>query len=88
MLCYCSLTRVSSMSYLTTDYMCIHHATCNSVRSGGGIGDILEPDALLKPSGWRTAFEMSFYLVVVVFLLNAIFGIIFDTFGHLRDGMC
>jgi heme/copper-type cytochrome/quinol oxidase subunit 3 len=28
---------------------------------------------------------MSFYLVVVVFLLNAIFGIIFDTFGHLRD---
>jgi hypothetical protein len=58
----------------------------HSVRSGGGIGDILEPDELHKPSGWRTIFEMSFYLVVVVFLLNAIFGIIFDTFGHLRDG--
>jgi hypothetical protein len=58
----------------------------NRVRSGGGIGDILEPDEIHKPSGWRTVFEMSFYLVVVVFLLNAIFGIIFDTFGHLRDG--
>lgn len=56
------------------------------MRSGGGIGDILEPDELHKLSGWRTTFEMSFYLVVVVFLLNAIFGIIFDTFGHLRDG--
>ena len=57
-----------------------------SVRSGGGIGDILEPDEHMRPSGWRTVFEMSFYLVVVVFLLNVIFGIIFDTFGHLRDG--
>lgn len=58
----------------------------HSVRSGGGIGDILEPDAAEEPRGWRTAFEMSFFLLVVVFLLNAIFGIIFDTFGHLRDG--
>lgn len=57
-----------------------------SVRSGGGIGDILEPDSEEEPRGWRTAFEMSFFLLVVVFLLNAIFGIIFDTFGHLRDG--
>lgn len=71
------------VQYVYTMYsICGNH----SVRSGGGIGDILEPDELHKPSGWRTAFEMSFYLVVVVFLLNAIFGIIFDTFGHLRDG--
>lgn len=56
------------------------------MRSGGGIGDILEPDTAQEPRGWRTAFEMSFFLLVVVFLLNAIFGIIFDTFGHLRDG--
>ncbi|KAI8350362.1 hypothetical protein BD560DRAFT_229371 [Blakeslea trispora] len=64
---------------------CFVTVLSHGVRSGGGIGDILEPDELLKPSGWRTVFEMSFYLVVVVFLLNAIFGIIFDTFGHLRD---
>ena len=62
--------------------------TVHSVRSGGGIGDILEPDSAPEPRGWRTAFEMSFFLLVVVFLLNAIFGIIFDTFGHLRDGKC
>ncbi|KAL0145319.1 hypothetical protein V8B55DRAFT_1460552 [Mucor lusitanicus] len=64
---------------------CFVTVLSHGVRSGGGIGDILEPDEMHKPSGWRTAFEMSFYLVVVVFLLNAIFGIIFDTFGHLRD---
>ncbi|KAI7903144.1 uncharacterized protein BX663DRAFT_507611 [Cokeromyces recurvatus] len=64
---------------------CFITVLSHGVRSGGGIGDILEPSELHKPSGWRTVFEMSFYLVVVVFLLNAIFGIIFDTFGHLRD---
>ncbi|GAN04326.1 conserved hypothetical protein [Mucor ambiguus] len=64
---------------------CFVTVLSHGVRSGGGIGDILEPDEFHKPSGWRTMFEMSFYLVVVVFLLNAIFGIIFDTFGHLRD---
>ncbi|KAI8071483.1 hypothetical protein BC940DRAFT_345102 [Gongronella butleri] len=53
----------------------------------GGIGDVFtEADTHDDISrGWRIGFEMSFYLVVVVFLLNAIFGIIFDTFGHLRD---
>ncbi|ORX46527.1 hypothetical protein DM01DRAFT_321913 [Hesseltinella vesiculosa] len=53
----------------------------------GGIGDVfLESDGQDDVNrGWRIGFEMSFYLVVVVFLLNAIFGIIFDTFGHLRD---
>ncbi|KAI9318767.1 hypothetical protein BX666DRAFT_2026190 [Dichotomocladium elegans] len=64
---------------------CFVTVLSHGVRSGGGIGDILEPDAQEEPRGWRTAFEMSFFLLVVVFLLNAIFGIIFDTFGHLRD---
>ncbi|KAI8640399.1 hypothetical protein BD408DRAFT_419824, partial [Parasitella parasitica] len=31
--------------------------------------------------------DSHFNFVVVVFLWNAIFGIIFDTFGHLRDDM-
>ncbi|KAI8977223.1 hypothetical protein BDF20DRAFT_988226 [Mycotypha africana] len=64
---------------------CFVTVLSHGVRSGGGIGDILEPSEVEKPSAWRTIFEMSFYLVVVVFLLNAIFGIIFDTFGYLRD---
>ncbi|KAG0179979.1 hypothetical protein DFQ29_001424 [Apophysomyces sp. BC1021] len=64
---------------------CFITVLSHGVRSGGGIGDILEPDGAEEVRGWRIVFEMSFYLVVVVFLLNAIFGIIFDTFGHLRD---
>ncbi|KAF7730560.1 hypothetical protein EC973_001941 [Apophysomyces ossiformis] len=64
---------------------CFITVLSHGVRSGGGIGDILEPDVAEEVRGWRIVFEMSFYLVVVVFLLNAIFGIIFDTFGHLRD---
>lgn len=72
--------------HCSTLSQCFVTILSHGVRAGGGIGDILEPDDSVEPRGWRTAFEMSFFLLVVVFLLNAIFGIIFDTFGHLRDG--
>ncbi|RUP51637.1 hypothetical protein BC936DRAFT_146851 [Jimgerdemannia flammicorona] len=63
---------------------CFVTVLSHGVRAGGGIGDILEPPADGQPFGWRVLFEMSFFLIVVIFLLNVIFGIIFDTFGQLR----
>eukprot|EP00945_MAST-04E_sp_MAST-4E-sp1_P005254 g5254.t1 len=65
------------------------------VRSGGGIGDVLaEPsldDADIKTAGaeglWykRAGYDMIFFLVVIIILLNIIFGIIIDTFSDLRS---
>ncbi|KAI9202390.1 uncharacterized protein BJ171DRAFT_584291 [Polychytrium aggregatum] len=56
------------------------------IRSGGGIGELMAvPDLATESYSARVALELSFFLVVVVFLLNAIFGIIFDTFGQLRE---
>ncbi|RKP13226.1 hypothetical protein BJ684DRAFT_20267 [Piptocephalis cylindrospora] len=64
------------------------------VRAGGGLGDLLIPPpevaASLAPGDTfsptlRILLDMSFYLIVTIFLLNVIFGIIFDTFGTLRD---
>ena len=34
--------------------------------------------------GLRMAFDFSFFVIVVVILLNIIFGIIIDTFAELR----
>ncbi|KAJ3127785.1 hypothetical protein HK098_005784 [Nowakowskiella sp. JEL0407] len=55
----------------------------NRVRSGGGVGDLLNVEP--EQYGGRMFLDISFFFVVIVFLLNVIFGIIFDTFGQLRE---
>ncbi|KAJ3216217.1 hypothetical protein HDU67_009791 [Dinochytrium kinnereticum] len=56
------------------------------LRAGGGVGDLL---SVPVPQGEsytaRIFLDLSFFLIVIVFLLNVIFGIIFDTFGQLRE---
>ncbi len=55
--------------------------------SGGGIGeyagalDLNDTPALLL----GTAFDLLFFIIVLVLLLNIVFGIIIDTFTSLRD---
>lgn len=55
---------------------------CFSLRSGGGIGDIMKPpewdDSDFK---YRVFYDSSFFFLVIIILLNIIFGIIIDTFG-------
>ena len=61
------------------------------LRMGGGIGDYLgggdPPSITEEHATWmqRTFFDLVFFLVVTVILLNVVFGIIIDTFGDLRD---
>ncbi|KAJ3226355.1 hypothetical protein HK099_005063 [Clydaea vesicula] len=56
------------------------------VRAGGGLGDLLTVPINEEESYTaRIVLDLSFFLIVVVFLLNVIFGIIFDTFGQLRE---
>ena len=59
------------------------------LRSGGGIGDVL-----LYPSrdgeGYskyisRFFFDLSFFIIINIILLNIIFGIIIDSFAELRN---
>nr|KAJ3421656.1 hypothetical protein HK105_002785 [Polyrhizophydium stewartii] len=57
----------------------------HAVRAGGGIGDLLGVPAAGESYAARITLELSFFLIVVVFLLNVIFGIIFDTFGQIRE---
>ena len=55
---------------------------------GGGIGDVLAPQSYATKNEYylRVVFDLSFFLIVVIILLNIIFGIIIDTFAELRDG--
>jgi hypothetical protein len=54
---------------------------------GGGVGDALTPQSYEKKTEYylRIVFDLSFFLIVVIILLNIIFGIIIDTFAELRD---
>lgn len=58
----------------------------SGVRAGGGVGDILEQNDLMDASFVpRIISDLSFFAIVVIVLLNIIFGIIIDTFAQLRD---
>ncbi|KAI8924374.1 hypothetical protein BC831DRAFT_465922 [Entophlyctis helioformis] len=72
--------------YCHTLFDCFITVLSYAVRSGGGIGEILVPPIDNDQSFvGRVILDLSFFLVVIIFILNVIFGIIFDTFGQLRD---
>ena len=56
------------------------------MRMGGGAGDIMKTINYEQEyySG-RFVFSMLFFLVIIVILLNIVFGIIIDTFAELRE---
>eukprot|EP01063_Lacrimia_lanifica_P013401 TRINITY_DN2003_c2_g3_i1.p1 TRINITY_DN2003_c2_g3~~TRINITY_DN2003_c2_g3_i1.p1 ORF type:complete len:3278 (+),score=1090.44 TRINITY_DN2003_c2_g3_i1:148-9834(+) len=55
------------------------------IRSGGGIGDhMTDPPVGAANYGEQMLFELLFFVMVIVILLNIIFGIIIDTFAELR----
>ena len=55
------------------------------LRNGGGIGDVLRSPSIEEP--WyiiRVLYDMLFFFIVIVIVLNLIFGVIIDTFADLR----
>ena len=60
---------------------CFMFGLLNGLRAGGGLGDLLPA----RSPGLRAAFDFAFFLVIVVIILNIVFGIIIDTFAELRD---
>uniref|UniRef100_A0A5K4FB58 Inositol 1,4,5-trisphosphate receptor n=1 Tax=Schistosoma mansoni TaxID=6183 RepID=A0A5K4FB58_SCHMA len=66
--------------------MCILTTLREGLLNGGGIGDVLK-----RPSNkdnlffFRTIYDLSFFVIVIVIILNLIFGVIVDTFAALRQ---
>ncbi|XP_058178400.1 inositol 1,4,5-trisphosphate receptor [Anopheles ziemanni] len=66
--------------------MCIITTMNQGLRNGGGIGDILRApsrkETLFVP---RVIYDLLFFFIVIIIVLNLIFGVIIDTFADLRS---
>ncbi|KAK1152141.1 hypothetical protein AOXY_G31363 [Acipenser oxyrinchus oxyrinchus] len=66
--------------------MCIVTVMNHGLRNGGGVGDVLRKpskDETLFPA--RVVYDLLFYFIVIIIVLNLIFGVIIDTFADLRS---
>ena len=65
---------------------CFISTVYNGIRAGGGIGEALGHLTIDNKNYWfRLIFDLTFFIFVIICLLNIIFGIIIDTFADLRD---
>uniref|UniRef100_A0A8B9LAA2 Inositol 1,4,5-trisphosphate receptor n=1 Tax=Astyanax mexicanus TaxID=7994 RepID=A0A8B9LAA2_ASTMX len=66
--------------------MCIVTVLNHGLRNGGGVGDVLRrpsKNEALFPA--RVVYDLLFYFIVIIIVLNLIFGVIIDTFADLRS---
>jgi len=70
-----------------TLFQCLLTTTDSGLRSGGGIGDVLTPVNFTESGLYAGAFffHLSFFAIIIIIILNVVFGIILDAFGELRD---
>ncbi|XP_037091266.1 inositol 1,4,5-trisphosphate receptor type 2-like [Pollicipes pollicipes] len=66
--------------------MCIVTTLNQGLRNGGGIGDVLRAPSSKDPLFTaRVIYDLLFFFVVIIIVLNLIFGVIIDTFADLRS---
>ena len=73
-------------TYCDTLFNCVASSLSLGIRAGGGIGDVIFP-AVRKDKYYelRLIFDITFFIIVIIIMLNIFFGIIVDTFAELRD---
>ena len=83
---YYSETDAQFVTYCSTLYECFFSTLNLGIRMGGGIGDALVSPKIGNWNYWqRVVFDIAFFVIVIIIILNVIFGIIIDTFAELRD---
>ncbi|XP_070152834.1 inositol 1,4,5-trisphosphate receptor-like isoform X2 [Polyergus mexicanus] len=66
--------------------MCIVTTLNQGLRNGGGIGDVLRAPSSIEPLFVaRVVYDLLFFFIVIIIVLNLIFGVIIDTFADLRS---
>ncbi|XP_019743314.1 inositol 1,4,5-trisphosphate-gated calcium channel ITPR3 [Hippocampus comes] len=76
----------SSERACDTLLMCIVTVLNHGLRNGGGVGDVLRQPSKNEPLfPARVVYDLLFYFIVIIIVLNLIFGVIIDTFADLRS---
>ncbi|KAK9514694.1 hypothetical protein VZT92_025390 [Zoarces viviparus] len=76
----------SSERACDTLLMCIVTVLNHGLRNGGGVGDVLRKPSKNEPLfAARVVYDLLFYFIVIIIVLNLIFGVIIDTFADLRS---
>ncbi|XP_072418432.1 inositol 1,4,5-trisphosphate-gated calcium channel ITPR2 isoform X1 [Chiloscyllium punctatum] len=76
----------SSEQTCDTLLMCIITVLNQGLRNGGGVGDVLRKPSKNEPLFVaRVIYDLLFFFVVIIIVLNLIFGVIIDTFADLRS---
>jgi len=66
--------------------MCVITTMNQGLRNGGGIGDVLRQPSTDEPLYMvRVLYDILFFFVIIIIVLNLIFGVIIDTFADLRS---
>lgn len=58
------------------------------MRAGGGIGDVVRRESYMGPTYLFTArwlYDVSFFILISIVMMNMIFGIVIDTFSSQRE---
>ncbi|KAM9483267.1 inositol 1,4,5-trisphosphate-gated calcium channel ITPR1 isoform 1-T1 [Clarias gariepinus] len=67
-------------------WMCMITVLSHGLRSGGGVGDVLRKPSKEEPLfAARVVYDLLFFFLVIIIVLNLIFGVIIDTFADLRS---
>lgn len=73
-------------NYCNALHECVFSSIYHGIMAGGGLGDVLLQPVISDNEYWnRQFFDIFFFIIVSVVLLNIVFGIIIDTFAELRD---
>uniref|UniRef100_A0A3Q3KDU2 Inositol 1,4,5-trisphosphate receptor n=1 Tax=Monopterus albus TaxID=43700 RepID=A0A3Q3KDU2_MONAL len=76
----------SSERACDTLLMCIVTVLNHGLRNGGGVGDVLRKPSKNEPLfPARVVYDLLFFFIVIIIVLNLIFGVIIDTFADLRS---
>lgn len=78
---------MGGMGQADTLFDCLMVTIREGLINGGGMGDYLQPRAVSDVGTFlgRFAFDLSFFIIIIIILMNIIFGIIIDTFSAMRE---
>ena len=76
----------SEGAFCQNSFQCFVTSLRLGLMSGGGLGEALPAQTYsFAEPGYRTFFDLSYFILITTIGLNVVFGIIVDTFSELRD---